>query len=128
MKKKSIGIIAVILLCVVAVVLFINRPSSQAGEMKSITVEVVHSDGSKAEFSYQTDKTYLGELLVEEGLISGEKSTYGLYVETVDGETVDFAANGSWWYLACNGEEAMTGADMLELEDGAVYTWTYTTT
>ena len=130
MKNKRL-LAALAALCLLAAVMAAVwhslKPTGQEG-LKHFTVEVVHSDGSKAEFSYQTDKTYLGELLVEEGLISGEKSTYGLYVETVDGETVDFAANGSWWYLACNGEEAMTGADMLELEDGAVYTWTYTTT
>ena len=125
MKKKHLVIIAVILLCIVAAAIFMNRSAPQAAEPKSMTVEVVHGDGSTAEFTYQTEQTSLGEFLAEEGLIAGEEGPYGLFVQTVDGETVDYDANGSWWMLACNGEEVLTGADAVEIEDGAVYTWTY---
>ena len=77
-------------------------------------------------FTYGTNEDYLGTVLVAEGLIQGDDSTYGLMIHTVDGETADYAADGSWWQLTCNGEPAVTGADQVALEDGALYRWTYT--
>ena len=102
-----------------------SRPVPQAGE-KEITVEVVHGDGSEKSFTYQTDEEYLGALLQDEGLIAGTESEYGLYVTTVDGETADYDADGAFWWLSCNGEDAQTGADQVVIADGDVYTWTYT--
>lgn len=102
-----------------------SRPETAAGE-KHITVEVVHSSGTSAEFSYNTDEEYLGAVLVNEGLISGSEGTYGLYVETVDRETADYRANGSWWKLSCNGEDSQLGVDAVPIHDGDHFTWTYT--
>lgn len=129
-KKKKIGAAAgVALFCVLAIVFAviwqITRPQPVEGG-KHITVEVVHSDGSTAEFTYDTDEEYLGTLLLDKGLISGSNSEYGLYVETVDGETADFNADGSYWWLSCNGEDAQTGVDLVVINDGDRYTWTYT--
>ena len=101
-----------------------NRPTPEHGE-KHVVVEVVHKDQTETVFEYQTDHEYLGELLLETGLIVGTTSDYGLYVETVDGETADYAVDQSWWQLSCNGERAETGADGVVLQDGARYTWTY---
>lgn len=121
---------AAVLVCVLALALFalwrFTRPELAEG-VKTVTVEVVHSDGTQAEFTYQTDLAYLGELLTQEGLISGSDSAYGLFVDTVDGETADYAVDGGWWRLTCNGEDAETGADSVPLEDGGVYGWVYTT-
>lgn len=130
-KKSKIGIIAgVAAFCVLAVVLAViwnvTRPEPAEGE-KHISVEVVHKDGSTKEFTYDTNEEYLGELLVNEGLISGSENEYGLYVETVDGETADWNADGSYWWLSCNGEDAQVGVDSMVIQDGDQYTWTYTT-
>lgn len=130
MKKKYLyGLAAAALFCVLALGLWsvwqASRPETVEGE-KSITVEVTHADGTTAEFSYHTDLEYLGDLLQREGLISGSDGEYGLFVETVDGETVDYARNQSWWRLTCNGEDAGTGADAVVLHDGDRYGWIYT--
>ena len=129
MKQKRLLIAGTTLFCALALLMtaiwYFNRPETESGS-KHITVEVVHGDGTDAEFTYQTDMEYLGELLQTEGLISGTDSAYGLYVDTVDGETADYPVNCSWWHLACDGEEAQTGADSVVLHDGATYTWTYT--
>lgn len=130
MKKKQIGVLAgLALFCVLAAMMAAVWKTSllppQAGD-KEITVEVIHSDGSQMDFTYETDLEYLGELLEKEGLISGTESEYGLFVDTVDGETADYAVDGGWWQLACNGEASQTGADSVVLRDGDVYTWTYT--
>lgn len=130
MKKKYLyGLAAAALFCVLALGLWsvwqASRPETVEGE-KLITVEVTHADGTTAEFSYHTDLEYLGELLQQEGLISGSDGEYGLFVDTVDGETVDYARNQSWWRLTCNGEDAGTGADAVVLHDGDQYGWIYT--
>ncbi len=128
-SKQKWPILGLIILLVAAGIFYAvwrtNRPAPQAGE-KAITVEVVHGDGSEKSFTYQTDEEYLGALLQEEGLISGTESEYGLYVTTVDGETADYDADGAYWWLSCNGEDAQTGADQVVIQDGDVYTWTYT--
>lgn len=129
MNKKRYALISAAVFCVLAMLLFLiwnrYRPAAVEGE-KSVTVEVIHADGSERSFSYRTDEEYLGALLEAEGLISGTASQYGLFVDTVDGETADYEKDGAWWKLSCNGEDAQTGADSLVLTDGSVYTWSYT--
>lgn len=130
MKKKYLyGILAAAAFCVLAFGLWSLWQSSLSGTAegdKTVTVEVTHADGTTAEFSYQTDLEYLGELLQQEGLISGSEGPYGMFVETVDGETVDYAKDQSWWRLQCNGEDAVTAADAVVLHDGDRYAWFYT--
>lgn len=130
MKKKRFGpLLGAAAFCVLALVLFFvwqtTRPAAQAGE-KHITVEVIHSDETKVEFTYDTDEEYLGAVLLSEGLISGTDGPYGLYVDTVDGETASYETDSSWWRLSCNGEDTTTGADTTPVADGDVFTWTYT--
>jgi len=130
MNRKKLGLIAGIALFLALGVLlsFIwnaTRPDTASGE-KHIIVEVVHKNGDEAEFSYDTNEEYLGTVLANEGLISGSESAYGLYVETVDGETADYNADGSWWKLSCNGEDSQVGVDSVPVNDGDRYTWTYT--
>ena len=76
MKKQKQAVLGVAVFLVLAAVLFAvwqaNRPQPEDGA-KQITVQVVHSDGAEAEFTYRTDLEYLGELLTQEGLISGTK-------------------------------------------------------
>ncbi len=90
------------------------------GEL-SFTLEVVGADGETKTFSIKTDAETVGEALVNEGLIAGETSEYGLYVKTVDGETVDYNKDGHYWAFYINGEYASTGVDSTAVEDGAVY-------
>lgn len=129
-RKGNCGAAAgVVLFCLTAAVLGViwrtSRPQTAPGE-KHITVEVIHSGGSRAEFSYDTDEEYLGAVLVSEGLISGSEGMYGLYVETVDGETADYGADNGWWRLSCNGEDSLVGADAVVINDGDRFTWIYT--
>ena len=93
---------------------YVNRPQGQAGE-KTITVEVVHADESSREFTYQTSEEFLGPVLVQEGLVQGEESTYGLFITTVDGET---AEGNQWWCITQDGQMVETGADTTPIADG----------
>lgn len=129
-NKKRLGMAVVfvafvVLALVLVLVWHFTRPAPSAGE-KHITVEVVHKDETTKTFTYDTDAEYLSDVLVAEGLISGDDSEFGLYVTTVDGETADYDADQSWWALSINGEFAQTGADSTPVNDGDTYTWTYT--
>lgn len=126
-NKKRLGMAVVfvafvVLALVLVLVWHFTRPAPSAGE-KHITVEVVHSGGTSKTFSYDTGAEYLGAVLTDAGLIQGEDSQFGLYVKTVDGETVD---GRSWWRLSVNGEDSQTGVDTTPVRDGDAFTWTYT--
>ena len=129
MKKHTKKLLAVgILLCVVAVFAVIyglTRPETAIGS-KEITVEVVHGDGAVAEFAYQTDAEYLGEVLIEDGLIEGEEGAYGLYIKVVDGERADYDADGAYWAFYQGEEYATQGIDQTPIYDGDSFRLVYT--
>jgi hypothetical protein len=89
----------------------------------TFTFEVVHLDGTQKTFEVKTYKTMLGDALVEKGYISGHQSQYGLTVETVDGETLDWNTSGAYWALYQNGEYSPTGVDLTKIVDGATYSF-----
>ena len=128
MKNKKIVIAVVAMVAVIALLagLYVaTRPEPVAGG-KDITVIVVHGDGSEKTFAYTTDAEYLGEVIVAEGLVNGEEGPYGLYFDTVDGETASWEADQSYWGLFIGEEYATTGADGIVLTDGGVYRLVYT--
>ena len=90
------------------------------GETK-FTFIVVDKDGNETGFEIHTDKTIVGDALLEENLISGEEGAYGLYVKTVNGITADYDVDQTYWAFYVNGEYAMSGVDTTEIEDGATY-------
>lgn len=82
---------------------------------------VVDVDGEETEFEVSTDKTTVGEALVEVGLISGEEGPYGLTVLTVNGTTVSYDTDGKYWAFYIDGEYATTGVDSAKITAGAEY-------
>ncbi len=95
------------------------------GTEKSVTLTVVHGDGTSKDIPVKSAKETLGEALLEAKVISGEDGPYGLYVTTVDGET----ANGDkeqWWCLTKGGESVNTGVDSTPFENGDVFEFTFT--
>ncbi len=94
-----------------------------AAQGVSFEVVVTDVEGNETTFSYTTTKATVGEALVEEGLISGEDSDYGLYVTTVNGITLDWDADQMYWAFYIDGEYAMTGVDSTEVTEGAVYSF-----
>lgn len=120
MKKR---ILALALALTMVFALCACGEKQTAADTKTVTVTVVHGDGSTKDFTVKTDKELLGEALTDEKLIEGENGPYGLFVKTVDGETVD-DANQEWWCLTKGGESVETGVDSTPVEDGAAYEWT----
>ena len=105
--------------------------STQPGENttavpgKSFTVEVIHGDGSKKTFVYESAKMYLGEAVYEEGLVIADESNPGMF-HTVDGEKADWNENKSYWAFYIGEDYAMYGIEQTPIEDGAVYRLVYT--
>lgn len=91
----------------------------------TVTVEVKAGE-DQVVFTIHTDKSTVGEALLEHELIAGEQGAYGLYVKVVNGITADYDVDQSYWAFYINGEMAMTGVDMTQITDGAVYKLEYT--
>ena len=89
----------------------------------SFTVVTIDLEGKETTHKIETDAATVGEALIEEGLIAGEPSDYGLYITTVDGITLDWDKDGKYWAFYINGEYAQTGVDATNVEAGAVYTF-----
>lgn len=87
------------------------------------TFKVVDADGNEESFEIKTDKTIVGDALLAEGLISGDEAQYGLYVKTVNGITVDYDADGSYWAFYVDGEYAMSGVDSTKIVEGCEYSF-----
>lgn len=102
-----------------------SRPDAVPG-IKSVTVEVIHSDKSTKTFHFETNLDYLGELLQEEQLVVSEQGAYGLYITEADGEVATFEKNNAYWALFEGDSYAMQGVDSTVLEDGDVFSLVYT--
>ena len=89
----------------------------------SFTVVTTDLDGKETTHTINTDAATVGEALIEEGLIKGHTTDYGLYVDEVNGIALDWDKDGKYWAFYINGEYAMTGVDATNVEDGAVYTF-----
>ena len=73
--------------------------------------------------SITSDAETVGQALLDEELIAGEDSQYGLYVKTVNGLTLDYDKDGAYWAFYVNGEYATSGVDSTEIEDGQTYSF-----
>ena len=124
MKKYSKYIIAttILILLVAALLLTWNhfRPLEAVPGQKSINVTVVHGDGTKNVFSFSTDADSLRAPLENAGLIAGEEGPFGVYIQTVDGESAD-ETKQQWWCITKDGQETTVGADSIMIADGDRY-------
>lgn len=128
MKNKKLILAAIALVAVVGLMVgiwFGTRPETETGS-KGYTVTVIHKDGTAKDFSYRTDAEYLAEALLEEGLVSGENSQYGLTIITVDGEDAVWDTDNAYWAIWVGEEMAMTGASEIPVYDGSTYKLEYT--
>lgn len=97
-------------------------PENTVGEgQTTFTFMVTHLDGTVKGYTVKTDAKTVGEALVGVGLISGEDGAYGLYVKTVDGETLDYDTHKKYWAFYVNGTMAMNGVDKTDVVAGTVY-------
>lgn len=97
-----------------------KKPESDGTE-KTFELIVTDAEGKEESFTLTTTKGNVGDALLEAGLVSGEKSQFGLYITTVNGVTLDYNKDGHYWGFYIGDEQAMTGVDLTEVTDGGVY-------
>lgn len=83
---------------------------------------VVDKDGNETKFEIHTNKTVVGEALLELGLISGDEGAYGIFIKTVNGITADYGIDGTYWAFYIGGEYATSGVDKTDVVAGETYT------
>lgn len=83
---------------------------------------VIDDKGVATEFTINTDKTTVGDALLDNNIIQGEMGDYGLYVKTVNGVTADYDTDGTYWAFYIDGEYATTGVDTTDIVPGTQYT------
>ena len=112
-------------IAVMAGVWLVTRPETTAGS-KTITVTVVHKDGSEKVFTCATDAEYLGQVLVNENIVVGSYGEFGLYFDTADGEKADWNVDNGWWQVFIGEEAAMIGSDQIPVANGNTFKLVYT--
>lgn len=99
----------------------IRRPETGAGS-KALTVQVIHGDGRVKDFELQTEAEYLAQALLEhEPLgVKGDDGPFGLYIQTVDGETAS-DADQTFWSISKDGTALTVGASSQPVFEGEHY-------
>lgn len=91
------------------------------GPKVTFTLTVVDVDGNETTHEIETTKKTVGDALLEEGMIEGEESEYGLYIKSVNGIVADYETTGTYWAFYIDGEYAMTGVDQTDIVEGTAY-------
>ena len=144
MKKTNFKSILSFIVCMVliaAMALFTigcNDNAKQESENSSVTQTdvkeigngktklsfvAVDLKGNETEFQVKTDKATVGEALAEHNIIAGEEGSYGLYVKTVNGITLDFDKDGTYWAFYVDGKYGEKGVDQTEINENSVYSF-----
>lgn len=124
-KPLIIAAIVFVVLIVAGIVIWqVAAPKGTQGA-KAYTFTVVDAEGNETVHELRTDEEMLGAALMNEGLIEGSESEYGLFVTKVDGIEAD-SSKEEWWCLTIDGEMSMTGVDSTPVEDGGKYEFTLT--
>ena len=82
---------------------------------------VTDNEKNQKHYEIHTNQQTVGAALMELDLIAGEEGPYGLYVTTVNGITLDFEKDGSYWAFYVNGEYASSGVDATPVTPCAAY-------
>ncbi len=103
-----------------------RRPEADAGT-KVLTVQVVHGSGSVKDFALRTDADDLAQALLEHAPlgVKGDDGPFGLYIQTVDGETASDAER-TFWSISKDGAALTVGVSSQPIADGEHYELTLT--
>ena len=135
-SKRILSLLLVVMLCAAMALTGCSdtQSSAQPSETPDAVTEigqggtsfsftVTDAEGKETQYLVHTDKTTVGEALLDVELIAGEDSEYGLYVKTVAGVTLDYNVDGKYWAFYVNGEYAMSGVDTTEIKAGETYSF-----
>lgn len=87
---------------------------------KTVNVTVKAGD-DEITFTIHSDERYLGDALLEHGLIDGDKGEFGIYIKKVNGILADYDIDKTYWGFYKSGEMMMVGVSGAEFADGDSY-------
>ena len=133
MNKKTMNKMMRLILCTVLIAVMAlmaagcgSKSAETTAPGVSFTFVVTDLEGNESTFDITTSKATVGEALLDEGLIVGEDSEYGLYVTSVNGMAADWDNDQTYWAFYVDGEYATTGVDATEVTEGATYSFVLT--
>ena len=88
---------------------------------KSFELTIVDKEGVTHPYMIHTDEEMVGYALIEHKLIEGEQGQYGMYIQSVLGQVLDYETDGMYWAFYVNGEYAMTGVDQTPIQPDTGY-------
>ena len=88
---------------------------------KSFELSIVDKEGVTDPYLSHTDEEMVGYALIEHKLIEGEQGQYGMYIQSVLGQVLDYETDGMYWAFYVNGEYAMTGVDQTPIQADTGY-------
>jgi hypothetical protein len=86
----------------------------------------VEAEDKAVTLTVNTDAATVGAALLENGIVSGDDSEYGLYIKTVNGILADYSVDQSYWAFYIDDNMAATGVDGAELDESVLYRLVYT--
>lgn len=129
LKKKPFIAVGVLVLLIAALgAIYAAFGAKPAAGSKTVSIEVISQSQECTAYEVQTDAEFLRQAMEEaEGLtFSGSESSYGLMVDTVNGEKADYNVNGAYWAFFVNDEYCQYGIDSQPVMDGDIFTIAYT--
>lgn len=108
------------ILAVVLYMVFRQKPSPGS---KSITLSIVYMDGGRDEYELRTDEEYLLDAAneIDELTIVGHMDGSYFYVDTINGVSADYAADGAYWAIYVDGTYGNYGIKDQSIADGVSY-------
>lgn len=103
--------------------------TSEAGDSaatKQITLTVTYADETSQEYTIDTTAENLKEAIEGEVELGGSDGDYGFFLESVNGVTADYDADGAYWAIYVNDEYGMYAIDAQPVADGDAFALVYT--
>ena len=92
---------------------------------KSFKFTVIDAEGTAKNYDLKTQKTILGEALLEAGIITEEEQKTG-FINTVNGVTLNWDTDKAYWALYVGDAFAEKGVNETEITADGVYSFVYT--
>lgn len=102
-----------------------DKADASAPEKTSFKFSVKDSTGKTESYTISTEKTTLGEALLEAGIITEEEQKTG-FINTVNGVTLNWDTDKAYWALYAGDSYAQKGVNETEISAGDEYSFVYT--
>ena len=98
---------------------------TEVGEGSKTVAVTVKAGESQIVITINTDADTLGEALLDNKIVEGEDSEYGLYIKKVNGIRADYDVDKAYWGFYKGGELMMSGVDSTTISGGEAFELVY---